>query len=1392
MMKKLLLCLPVFLLLVTQVQAWKPGAPATVMTRRQSLPLLFAENKGQVIDKDGKPRPDILFTANGDNTQMFLTATGIQYQFARVVYPEGYRDMDKAKQEALAQQVKTQTHLFSLTLQGANPNPVIRREKKNLFTQNFYTERVPEGGITNVATYEKIVYENVYPHIDWVLYSKGEKLKYDFVVHPGGDPSLIKLNIEHADKVTITQAGELLMTTSLGEIKEKAPLSFIEGKEVPSKFKRNNDGTIGFDVVAMPGATLVIDPSVTWATYYGGSGQELSEGLHLDATGNLYIAGTTTSATGIAMPGGYQTTMVATLDNFLVKFSAAGTPIWATYYGSAYAPSPGGNAEFGGVMSTDNLGNVYFYATTPKAPLTVDMSTAGAYQTTPGGGSDAYLVKFNASGVRQWATYFGGSGNEYSYGCVSDAAGNVYISGATVSSSGIATPGAHQVTYGGGTSDFFLAKFNTAGALQWGTYMGGAGGEGQGAYATAVFHNCVLDNAGNVIVTSNTESTSGIASPGAQQPTLNGSTDAFLAKFSPAGSRIWSTYFGGDDMEGFTGTNIAADATGNIYLTGDTYSATGLATPGAYQTTNAGGGDNFLAKFSSAGALQWATFQGWSGYEFPGAVSTNAAGSVYLTAGTYSFPTLSGGFQNANAGGAEGYICKFNGAGSLQWASYFGGPNADQITASVTSGTDLFILGKTQSPSGIATPGAFKTTLTGTAEDAFLAKISDIPACIKDSVVVTQTICSNQLPYSWMGHTVLAGGVNVAKDTLTNAGGCDSVLHLTLIVKPVATRAIYDTTCRNQFPHTTGPVTIATAPVGNTATATYTTTAANGCDSIVTVYLYVRDTSATVQTKTYCRNQLPAVWNGITIPITANSNPAYATYTTNNAVGCDSVVKLNLIIRDTSATTDTRIYCRNQLPAVWNGITIPITANSNPAYATYNTNNMWNCDSVVKLNLIIRDTSATTVNMTRCSNQMPFVWNGINVTTGGPNAAVFITPNAVGCDSVVRLNLTIKNTSAFTEMMSRCSNQMPFLWHGINVTTGGPAAATFTMPNAAGCDSVITLNLTVKNTSAYTFHDTICASELPYIWNSITVTAGGPNAASFTTPNAAGCDSVTTLSLTVNATIVPAISITVTPGTVVAPGTPVTFTATITNGGPAPVLQWKKNGINVGTNSAAYTDFSIDSADAVTCTLLSNAPCAFPVTAVSNEIKMSVVTPPPPCLVPVTLVSTDIQLTSAVFKWSRVAGASGYEVVLDMLASDPTTGLFTTDTVYHASALVPGVHYFHIRTRCPNGIYSPWIKITITILNPTGIVDPKNTGDGLTLYPNPNNGIFNVLGTVPENKAHVDIVDKIGRVVYQSDASTPGGKLNHRVNISGDMAQGIYLLRVSSGDQVTVIRFVHN
>ncbi|MFO0436754.1 MAG: T9SS type A sorting domain-containing protein, partial [Sphingobacteriaceae bacterium] len=242
---------------------------------------------------------------------------------------------------------------------------------------------------------------------------------------------------------------------------------------------------------------------------------------------------------------------------------------------------------------TDVSGNVYM---TGETGSNTNIATVGAHQTAFGGGSnDAFLVKFNSAGVRQWGTYYGGTGDDYGISCISDASGNVYVSGITNSNTNIANVGSHQATFGGGTLDAYLVKFNSAGVRQWGTYYGGSGND--------FGWICITDASGNVYMAGGTNSNTNIATAGTHQTTFGGgSNDAFLVKFNSAGVRQWGTYYGGTGVD--FGYSCSNDATGNVYMSGDTDSNTNIATAGAHQTTFGGATeDAFLVKFSQCVAI---------------------------------------------------------------------------------------------------------------------------------------------------------------------------------------------------------------------------------------------------------------------------------------------------------------------------------------------------------------------------------------------------------------------------------------------------------------------------------------------------------------------------------------------------------------------------------------------------------------------------------------------------------------------------------------------------------------------------------------------------------------------------------------------------------------------
>jgi G:T/U-mismatch repair DNA glycosylase len=321
-------------------------------------------------------------------------------------------------------------------------------------------------------------------------------------------------------------------------------------------------------------------------------------------------------------------------------------------------------------------------------------------QGTFGGGSyDAFILKFNTSGVRQWATYYGGTGSEYAYSIHSDGT-SMWVSGTTSSTDFPIQnlSGAYnQGTHGGGYNDAFILKFNTSGVRAWATYYGGTGSDPS--------HSIHSDGT-SVWVTGQTESTDfplQTLSGAYNQGTYGGGTyDAFILKFSTSGVRAWATYYGGNNYD--EGRSIYSEGT-NLWITGTTGSTDfpiqNLS--GAYNQGNYGGGDYdaFILKFSTSGVRAWATYYGGTGAEF--AYSIHSAGtSVWVTGTTSStdFPikTLSGAYNQGTYGGSgDAFILKFDISGVRHWATYYGGTGGDAGESVYCKETNIWISGITSS-----------------------------------------------------------------------------------------------------------------------------------------------------------------------------------------------------------------------------------------------------------------------------------------------------------------------------------------------------------------------------------------------------------------------------------------------------------------------------------------------------------------------------------------------------------------------------------------------------------------------------------------------------------------------------------------------------------------------
>ena len=320
--------------------------------------------------------------------------------------------------------------------------------------------------------------------------------------------------------------------------------------------------------------------NLSWATYFGGTDQDVGNAISTDTSGNVYIAGNTFSSTGIATPGSYQSSFSENARApFSAKFNNKGSLDWATYFG--------GNLytyDFG--VSTDPSGDAYISGMTNCVS---GIASSGAFQTSENGSNDAYIAKFSSSGKILWSTYFGGIIGSIEQAIVTDGSGNVFIAGNTSSSIGIATAGAFQTSFQG-YQDAFLAEFSSSGLLSWATYFGGSVVDGAQGLA--------VDGLGNVYMTGYTRDSIGIATTDAYQTTFGGGNyDAFLVKFTGSGNRIWASYYGGSGED--VGTGVSTDAFGNLFVVGRTAGNNGISTTGAHQISYAGGSDDaFLAKFN--------------------------------------------------------------------------------------------------------------------------------------------------------------------------------------------------------------------------------------------------------------------------------------------------------------------------------------------------------------------------------------------------------------------------------------------------------------------------------------------------------------------------------------------------------------------------------------------------------------------------------------------------------------------------------------------------------------------------------------------------------------------------------------------------------------------------
>ncbi len=681
-----------------------------------------------LVENTGWTRADARWVAKCDGYRAFLTDDGVILGIPerRTVR----RGQGNVGRPVAGDDAVTPGAVVSMRFDGARREAAFTRGETIPGRASFFLGNDSARWRSNLPLHSALRRPSLLSGVDAEWRIEGDALRFDLRFAAGVDPAAAAMRFDGADEVRVTDAGGLVLRTGPGELRMSPPVAWHETPEgrrpVAARFAVE-DGRVSFDVPARdPAFALVVDPTITYASYFGGSSGDRFVGVSTDADGAVYVGGRTESLDLDVTPNAYQQTHAGGVggafptDYFAAKFTSGGQSVeWCTYIGgsawddafSAAADANGGICLAGESASTN-------------APV------AAAAQAASGGGiSDGWVVKVAPGGTSlSWATYVGGSGAEVPITVALDPSGNALVAG-WCSSTNFPLVGALETTQGGASSDGFVTKIPAAGgAFAFSTYLGGNGLDQCNAITS--------DSGGNVYVTGWTNSTDFVVSS-AVQPAYTPSTgnppnDVFVTKLTPDGaSVVWSTYYGGSGFD--EADAIVVDSLGQAHVVGGT-SSPDFALRSPVQATRSGSDDMFAVKFSAAGsAVLWSTLLGGSARDYASAADLDSASNLCCAGFSSSsdFPLVNPVQGTFAGGGAAFYpsdtvLFRIRADGSrLVSSTYFGGSNFDDaLEIDVDANDAILFCGFTASPDFPAQNG-LSGSLSGSSE-AFVGRLAPV------------------------------------------------------------------------------------------------------------------------------------------------------------------------------------------------------------------------------------------------------------------------------------------------------------------------------------------------------------------------------------------------------------------------------------------------------------------------------------------------------------------------------------------------------------------------------------------------------------------------------------------------------------------------------------------
>lgn len=677
-----------------------------------TMPMIFEINRGQADD-------DVRFIGRSSGFGILLKSN------------EAVLSLNSSAESILATDREIErgnpiTSKLHMRLEGAAHNAVMRGEDPQETRANYRFGRDTSKWISNIETYSRVSYSNVYPGIDLTFYGNPQQLEYDFTVASTGNPRDIKLRFDGADEVSLEPGGTLILHSPAGTVTHNQPFAYQEINglrvEVPAEFKRRDDGGIGFDVGSYDRTLpLVIDPVLVYSTYLGGSAADTGRGIVVNSIAETFIAGDSFSSNFL------RNATPTNSDVFLGKLSINGLLLTYTFFG-------GGKNDTAGGLSVDAFGNLYLAGTTESPDFPIAHSVGQSLL----GDSDAFVAKLTPTGDQFiYSSLIGGSGTETGVSIAGDAAGNAYITGRT-SSQDFPIVGPIQATYGGGDSDAFVAKLVPDGnLLAYSTLLGGSGSENNDGKT-----GIAVDTAGVVYVVGDTQSPD-FPTKNALRSTKTGpasSSDGFVAKINATGTDfVYSTYLGGNDDD--FAHAIAADNSGNAYVTGRTKSTSFTGSSATRPSSSAS--DAFVTKLNSAGsAISYLTFIGGvPGEDSGNAIVVDSAGNAVIAGSAGDGLTTTNATQSFSRGAGDALVAKLGPTGTVIFSTYLGGSGADTALAvGVDPSSVIHITGFTDS-TDLPTVSPLVKTNSGQ-RDILIARID--PLSNTDRPLLIQAVISGK------------------------------------------------------------------------------------------------------------------------------------------------------------------------------------------------------------------------------------------------------------------------------------------------------------------------------------------------------------------------------------------------------------------------------------------------------------------------------------------------------------------------------------------------------------------------------------------------------------------------------------------------------------------------